>query len=88
MKKIIKKIKHWLTKWKFVNTDKYSIEEYPYPFTRFELTKQQMRNVDRIYKEKGTLEYTFYPCGGIGWGFKVKIWKTNEEIDLTDVSNW
>ena len=81
-------IKHWINKWKIVNSDKYSIEKFPYPYIRFELTKQQMDKVEKLFIEKGNMDYTFYPCSGIGWGFKVKIWKTNEEIDLTDVSNW
>lgn len=82
-----RKIKNYFTKWKLVNTNKYSIEPYPYPYTRFILTPQQMRDVERIYKEKGSMDYIFYYTG-IGIGFKVKIWKTNEEIDLTDVSTW
>lgn len=82
------KIKHWFKKWKFVNTDQYRVDPFPYPYLRFELTPKQMEQAKQIYKDKGTIEYTFYPCGGIGWGCKVKVWETNEYIDITDVSNW
>ena len=42
----------------------------------------------KIYKEKGTIAYIFYPCGGIAWGVKVRVLNTGEEIDITDVSCW
>ena len=86
---MLNKIKHWFKKWKIlVNTDRFKVEPFPYPYTRFELTPKQMEDAKKIYEEKGTIEYTFYPCSGIGWGCKVKVWNTNEYIDITDVSNW
>lgn len=77
-----------LKKWKLVNTDKYRIEKYPYPNIRFELTPEQTKLCRNIYKHNGSLEYTFYPCSGIGWGCKVKVRKTGEIINITDVSSW
>lgn len=79
-------IKNWFKKWKIVDTSCNNV--IPHNILTFWLTPQQMKDADRIYKEKGTIEYTFYPCGGIGFGCKVKVWKTNEYIDITDVSNW
>lgn len=78
---------NWFKKWKLVDTTKYSIEPHGKP-GKFQLTNQQIEQANKIYKEKGTIEYIFYPCGGLGYGVKVKVWKTNEYIDITDVSNW
>lgn len=85
---MLNKIKHWLKKWKVVNTNRFSIEPFPYKNLRFELTDKQMKQSEQISKEKGTIEYTFYPCRGLGWGCKVKVWETNEYIDITDTDNW
>ena len=85
--KILKNFIKWCGKWKVVDTSKYEIE-LPGTRERFELTPAQKARADQIYKDKGTIEYTFYPCGGIGWGCKVKVWSTGEYIDITDVSNW
>ena len=54
----------------------------------FILSPIEQEEAEKLYKEKGTLEYTFYPCGGIGWGIKVKVVKTGEEFDITDVTCW
>lgn len=78
---------NWFKKWKLVDTTKYDIE----PIGRkgkFQLSDREIEDAETIYKAHGTIEYTFYPCAGIGWGVKVKVWKTGEYIDITDVSNW
>ena len=82
------KIKHWFNKWKLVDVSRFTVDPYPYPYTRFELTPKQMEEANKIYKEKGTIEYTFYPCGGIGWGIKVHDLKTKETFDITDIESW
>lgn len=84
---VFDKIKRFFKRWKIVDTRKYNLDPIKHNL-RFELTDQQVRDSERIYKEKGTIEYTFYPCGGIGFGCKVKVWKTGEYIDITDCSNW
>ena len=78
---------NWFKKWKLVDTTKYSTEP-KYKRGRFQLTEKQLEEIDKIIKEKGTVEFTFYPCGGIGYGVKVKVWKTGEYIDITDVNSW
>ena len=54
----------------------------------FSLSPQEYEDAEKIYKEKGTLEYIFYPCAGLAWGVKVKVIKTGEIINITDVSCW
>lgn len=85
---MFKKIKHWFKKWKLVDTDHFSIDPFPYPYMRFELTALQNWKAKQIFKEKGTVEYTFYPRKGVGWGVKVKVWETGEYIDITDSNKW
>ena len=82
------RLKNEFKRWKVV--DKYSnriipIEDMDIHFT---LSPIEYEQAEKIYKEKGTIEYTFYPCGGIGWGVKIRVLKTGEEIDITDVSCW
>lgn len=86
--KFKRNIKHFFTKWKLVNSDKYYILSYKDRTSNFILSKKEYEKAQEIYKEKGTLEYTFYPCGGIGWGVKVRVINTNEIIDITDVDSW
>ena len=50
----------------------------------FTLTQSQQNRVNELWKEFGAMDYCFYPCEGVGYGFKVKIWKTGEFIDLTN----
>ena len=82
------RLKNQFKRWKVV--DKYSnkiisMEDMKRYFT---LSPIEYEQAEKIYKEKGTIEYIFYPCGGIGWGVKVKVLKTGEIIDITDVSCW
>lgn len=80
--------KNWIKKWKLV--DKYSNKIIPYSeISRyFSLSPIEKETADKLYKEKGTLEYHFYPCGGIAWGIKVKVVKTGEIIDITSYEDW
>ena len=79
-------IKLWCKKWKLV--DKYQNRIIPQSEMKryFSLTEQEYEDAQKIYKEKGTIEYVFYPCGGIAWGVKVRVLETGEEIDITDYS--
>ncbi len=83
----VRKMWKWLTKWKLVDTTKHVIMKFP-PTLMFALTEQQQKQVDKLYEQYGSMDYCFYFSGGLGIGFKVKIWKTNEWIDLTDVDSW
>lgn len=87
-KSFVTKVRRWLTKWKLVDTTKYDVLKFPRPTLTFSLTKWQQEQVDKLYKQHGSMDYCFYFVGGIGVGFKVKLWKTGEWIDLTDVSDW
>lgn len=84
---MFRKIKKFFTKWRLVNTCKFTIEPFPYPTTKFVLTEKQQKQVDELYEKKGGMDYIFYYTG-IGEGFKVKIWETDEYIDLTDYDAW
>lgn len=87
-KNFVIKMWKWLTKWKLVDTTKYEISKFPSLTYKFVLTEQQQKQVDKLYRQYGDMDYCFYFIKGIGIGFKVKIWKTNEWIDLTYVSLW
>jgi hypothetical protein len=76
----VRKILKWLTKWKVVDTEKYRIvNKNRFVFV---LTPKQQVNVERLQKEKGNMDFCFYPTE-YGDGFKVKIWNTDEWIDLS-----
>ena len=82
------KIKSEIKRWKLV--DKYSNRIVPIDDMKryFSLSPQEYKDAEKIYKEKGTIAYIFYPCGGIAWGVKVRVLDTNEEIDITDITCW
>lgn len=80
-------VKLWCKKWKLVDKTKNKIIPQSEMKRYFSLSPQEYKDAERIYKEKGTIEYHFCP-GTIGWGVKVKVLKTGEEIDITDVSCW
>lgn len=84
---MIKKIKNYFKKWKLVDTTKYAVEPIVPKTYKFVLTEKQQAQVDELYDSKGSMDYIFY-FTGIGTGFKVKLWKTNEYIDLTDYDTW
>lgn len=85
---LIRKIKHLFTKWKIINTDYYWIVPNSDRGRHFILTDKEYKKAKKLYKDKGTISYEFYPCAGIGWGIKIHILKTNEIFDITDIEAW
>ena len=83
-----RRIEHQFTKWKIINTDDYWIVPNQDRGHHFVLSDKEHEDAEKLYKEKGTLSYEFFPCGGIGWGVRVKVVDTGEIIDITDVSSW
>ena len=53
----------------------------------FILSQKQKEEADRIYKEKGNIQYIFTSTG-IGYNVKVKVIETGEEFDITDYDTW
>ena len=78
------KIKLFFKKWKIIDTCKYQI--LPKDAHYFLLSEQEYRDSERIYKEKGTITYTFSPSG-IGWCITVTT-KDGKEYNITDVTSW
>ena len=83
-----RKFIRFFTRWKLVNKDKYCLVPWRDQKKQFTLSDKEYEDAKKIYKEKGTLAYIFYPCSGIAWGVKVRVLDTFEEIDITDVSSW
>lgn len=81
-------LKLWCKKWKLIDKSENRIIPNSEMKRYFSLSPQEYEDSEKIYKEKGTLEYIFYPCAGLAWGVKVKVIKTGEIIDITDVSCW
>jgi hypothetical protein len=81
-------VKLWCKKWKLVDKTKHKIIPQSEMKRYFSLSPQEYEDAKKIYKEKGTIAYIFYPCGGIAWGVKVRVLDTSEEIDITDVTCW
>lgn len=84
----IRKMKHFFEKWKVINTDHYWIVPNSKRGHHFVLTDKEYEDSEKIYKEKGTISYEFYPCAGIAFGVKIHVIKTDEIIDISDISNW
>ena len=53
----------------------------------FILSQKQKEEADKIYKEKGNIQYIFTSTG-IGYNVKVKVTETGEEFDITDYDTW
>ena len=81
-------LKLWCKKWKLIDKSENKIIPNSEMKRYFSLSPQEYEDAEKIYKEKGTLEYIFYPCAGLAWGVKVKVIKTGEIINITDVSCW
>ena len=81
-------IKHKFTKWKLVDTSKYWIIPEDDRKLHFILSEKEYEEAKKLYKEKGTISYEFYPCAGIAWGVRVRVLKTGEVIDISDVDSW
>jgi hypothetical protein len=79
--------KFWCKKWKLVDKSKNKIIPQSEMKRYFSLSPKELESAEKIFKEKGTLEYIFYPTG-ISWGVRVHTLKTGEIIDITDVSCW
>lgn len=83
------KIHGLITRFKvFIDGQKYIViprEDIKY---YFRLSPKEYKDAQKIYNEKGTISYTFYPAGGIGWGVKLEVLKTGEIIDISDICSW
>ena len=77
-----------LKRWKIVDTSKYWIIPEDERKLHFILSEKEYEEAEKIYKEKGTISYEFYPCAGRGWGIRLHVLKTNEVIDVTSYDNW
>jgi hypothetical protein len=75
-----------LHRWRIVDTHAYRI--IPYNVSIFRLTPKEKEMAEKLYNEKGTISYEFYPCAGIAFGVKIHVLKTSEIIDISDVSSW
>jgi len=51
------------------------------------LTDTQKKLSEDIFKDKGNISYEFIP-NGIGYSVKIKVLKTGEIIDITDIDTW
>ena len=83
----IRKITHIFNKWKIVNTSKYCLVPWNDCKKQFTLSDKEYKESKKVFKDKGTISYEFYPTG-IGWGIRIHVEKTGEIIDITDVSKW
>lgn len=82
------RLKWKFLKWKLVDTSKYCLIPWEDGKRQFTLSKKEYEDSQKLYKEKGTISYEFYPCAGIGWGVKIHVLKTGEIIDISDVDSW
>ena len=83
-----RRIKSKFTKWKLVDTSKYCLIPWDTRKKQFTLSDKEYEEAEKLYKEKGTISYEFYPCAGIGWGVRIHILNTDKMIDITDYDNW
>ena len=81
-------IKFTLKRWKIVDSTKYWIIPEDDRKYHFILSKKEYDEAEKLYKEKGTISYEFYPCAGLGWGIKIHVLKTDKIIDITSYDNW
>ena len=81
-------VKLWCKKWKIVDKSQNKIIPQSEMKRYFQISSQENEDAEKIYREKGTIAYIFYPCAGIAWGVKIRVLDTGEEIDITDVSCW
>ena len=76
----------YLHRFRIIDTWKYKVIPHSDNKYYFKLSPKEYEDAEKIYKEKGTISYEFYPCGGIGWGTKVH--HKDEVIDITDINKW
>lgn len=77
----------WITRFKLVDSWKYRFIPSSDMKYYFKLSPKEYEDAEKIYNEKGTISYRFYPTG-IGNEVKVEVVKSGEIIDITDVSSW
>lgn len=77
-------IKRFLTRWKIVDTKKYTLVSNERRAKRrvFELSEEETKTSEKLYKEKGTLRFIFTPTG-IGDIVEVEAIKTGEKINIS-----
>lgn len=81
-------IKNYLARFKIVDTWKYKLILHEDSKYYFKLSPKEYEGAEKLYKEKGTISYEFYPCAGIAWGVKIHVLKTDEVIDISDITCW
>lgn len=79
-------IKNLFYKYKLVNTNKYKLVKYEDLKYYFTLSPKEYEDAKKLYKDKGTISYEFYPLSGLGWGVKIHT-KNDEIFDITDFSS-
>lgn len=81
-------IKRFFTRWKIVDTKKYTLVSNERRAKRrvFELSEEETKTSENLYKEKGTLRFIFTPTG-IGNIVEVEALKTGEKINISSY-NW
>lgn len=82
------KIRCFLTRWQIVDTKKYELVSIERRAKRrvFELSEEETKASEKLYKEKGTLRFIFTPTG-IGNIVEVEALKTGEKINISSY-NW
>ena len=84
-----RKIKFLLRRWKIIDTHKCWIIPENEKVLYFKLSEKEYREAERMHKEEHrTISYEFYPCGGIGWGVRIRDLDTKEVFDITSYENW
>lgn len=83
----IREIKRWIYRYKITDTWKYNLIPRENSKYYFKMSPKEYEKAHKIYKERGTISYEFYPCGGIGWGLKIHT-KDGEIINITDYNHF
>lgn len=81
-------IRNWIDRFKIIDTQKYRLILNDDAKYYFKLSSKEYEDAERIYKDKGTISYEFYPAGGIGWGVRIRVLNTDEVIDISDIESW
>lgn len=71
-------------RYKIIDTWKYKPIRYSDFKYYFRLSNKEYERAKNIYKKRGNISYEFYPIGGIDWGLRVRVLKTDKVIDITD----
>ena len=73
------------TRYKLTDTWRYNIVPHEDLKYIFKMTPKEYDRTKKLYEEKGTISYEFYPIGGIGYGLKIHT--KDEIIDVTDLDS-